>query len=316
LRKFFAQRGVNSSSADIAGAISANSVQVVPAALIHTVAAAAMAKGAAASLSTSTLIKGALKIMAWTKIKTAAAVGLGVLLAVPTTTLMVTKMQSSSMDTYLQDPELDSFTNAPPMVAIRPTHFAKVIHQGDVLGNNKGTREIGRNISLSSAILKAYGISSPSRMIYPKELDRVNVDYLVTVPDRPYEQFQAAIARKFGWTRHVETRDMDVLLLRLKRPGAPGLTPADNSSWGEWTAKHPGPGLHQHDITLSRFAELIQGLVAKPVVDRTGMSGNFDFITSSFGPAQLDQVFLDQLGLELAPSREPLQVLVVEKANG
>ena len=318
LRKFFAQRGVNSTTADIAGAISANSVQVVPAALNHTVAAAALAKGAAASLSTSTLIKGALKIMAWTKVKTAAAVGLGVLLAVPTTTLMVTKMQSSAMDAYLQAPELDSFTNAPPMVAIRPTHFAKVIHQGDILGNNKGTREIGRNTSLSFAILKAYGISSLSRMIYPKELDRVNVDYLVTVPDRPYEQFQAAIARKFGWTAHVETRDMDLLLLQLKRPGAPGLTPADNSSWEEWAAKHPsaGPGLHQHDITLARFAELIQGLVPKPVIDRTGMSGSFDFITSSFGPAQLDQVFLDQLGLELAPSREPLEVLVVEKVKG
>ena len=75
LRKFFTKRGVALSSVAIAGAISANSVQAAPVTLAKSVTAVAIAKGAAASGSTLTLIKGALKIMAWTKAKTAVAVG-------------------------------------------------------------------------------------------------------------------------------------------------------------------------------------------------------------------------------------------------
>jgi RNA polymerase sigma factor (sigma-70 family) len=71
LRKFFTKRGVSSTTAIIAGTISANSVQAAPVALAKSVTAVAIAKGAAASGSTLTLIKGALKIMAWTKAKTA-----------------------------------------------------------------------------------------------------------------------------------------------------------------------------------------------------------------------------------------------------
>jgi tetratricopeptide (TPR) repeat protein len=70
LRKFFTKRGVSSTTAILAGAISANSVQAAPALLAKAVTAVAVAKGAAASASTLTLIQGALKIMAWTKTQT------------------------------------------------------------------------------------------------------------------------------------------------------------------------------------------------------------------------------------------------------
>jgi RNA polymerase sigma factor (sigma-70 family) len=89
LRKFFTKRGVSSTTAIIAGTISANSVQAPPVALAKSVTAVAIAKGAAASASTLTLIKGALKIMAWTKAKTVIVAGVVVLLAAATTTLTV-----------------------------------------------------------------------------------------------------------------------------------------------------------------------------------------------------------------------------------
>jgi len=76
LRKFFGKRGVSSTTAIIAGTISANSVQAAPVSLAKSVTAVAIAKGAAASISTLTLINGALKIMVWTKLKTAIVVGL------------------------------------------------------------------------------------------------------------------------------------------------------------------------------------------------------------------------------------------------
>ena len=89
LRKFFTKRGVSSTTAIIAGAISANSVQAAPVALAKSVTAVAIAKGAAASGSTLTLIKGALKIMAWTKAKTAIVVGVAVILAATTGTIVI-----------------------------------------------------------------------------------------------------------------------------------------------------------------------------------------------------------------------------------
>ncbi len=81
LRKFFTKRGISSTTAIFAGVISANSVQAAPVALAKSVTAVAIAKGAAASGSTLTLIKGALKIMAWTKVKVTAVTSAVIILA-------------------------------------------------------------------------------------------------------------------------------------------------------------------------------------------------------------------------------------------
>jgi RNA polymerase sigma factor (sigma-70 family) len=89
LRRFFTKRGVSSTTETIAGTISANSVQAAPVALAKTVTAVALAKGAAASASTLTLIKGALKIMAWTKAKTVVVAGAILILAAGTTTVVI-----------------------------------------------------------------------------------------------------------------------------------------------------------------------------------------------------------------------------------
>src|SRR5438093_6998439 len=64
LRKIFTKRGVVSTTAVIAGAISANCIQPAPMVLAKSVTAVAIAKGATASGLTLTLIKGALELMA------------------------------------------------------------------------------------------------------------------------------------------------------------------------------------------------------------------------------------------------------------
>jgi len=89
LRKFLTQRGLAISGAALAGAVSTNSVHAAPAAVAKSVTALALAKGAAASGSTLTLINGALKLMAWTKTKIAIVAGVAALLAAGTTTVAV-----------------------------------------------------------------------------------------------------------------------------------------------------------------------------------------------------------------------------------
>jgi len=93
LRKYFSKHGVTSTTDAIAGAISANSIQAAPVTLAGMATAVALAKGATASASTLTLIKGALKIMAWTKMQTSIVVGAVILTAV-TTTVTIKEIQA------------------------------------------------------------------------------------------------------------------------------------------------------------------------------------------------------------------------------
>jgi RNA polymerase sigma factor (sigma-70 family) len=111
LHRYFSKRGVTSTTATIAETISANSVQAVPAALAKSVTAVAIAKGAAASASTLTLIQGALKIMAWTKAKTAITAGAIVLLAggAITVTLFDTGGKSSAIGSNERQARLERY---------------------------------------------------------------------------------------------------------------------------------------------------------------------------------------------------------------
>lgn len=92
LQKFFAKRGIRSTTTMLGETISANSIQAAPIGLAKAVTAIAVVKGTTASISTLTLIKGAMKVMAWTKAKTAIVLGMAVVLATTSTTVIVIKM--------------------------------------------------------------------------------------------------------------------------------------------------------------------------------------------------------------------------------
>jgi RNA polymerase sigma factor (sigma-70 family) len=80
LRRFFMKRGVGSTTALIATAISAHSVQAAPIGLAATVSATVV-KGSAVAASIPALVKGTIKIMAWIKTKTVLVIGASTLLA-------------------------------------------------------------------------------------------------------------------------------------------------------------------------------------------------------------------------------------------
>jgi len=142
LHRYFARRGVSSTTAIIAGAISAHSVQAAPVALAKAVAAVAAAKGAAASGSTLTLIKGALKIMAWTKAKTAIVVGASVLLAAGTTAIAVKKITA-------------------------PAPFVRIIGEAQLLLYTKQPEVVGRARLVILTDGKSYRISNNSEDVSP-----------------------------------------------------------------------------------------------------------------------------------------------------
>jgi len=89
LRDYFYKRGIDSTADALGETISAHSIHAAPALLAQTVTAVALAKGATASASTLTLIKGALKLMAWTKAKTAVVIGIAALCMAGSTAVTV-----------------------------------------------------------------------------------------------------------------------------------------------------------------------------------------------------------------------------------
>ncbi|HEX4646804.1 MAG TPA: sigma-70 family RNA polymerase sigma factor [Verrucomicrobiae bacterium] len=96
LRKFFIRRGITLPAAAIAGAVSVNSVQAAPIGLATSVTVAAV-KGTTVTTSTLTLIKTTLKLMAWTKLKTAIAVGAIAIFATGTATLVVHSVETGAV---------------------------------------------------------------------------------------------------------------------------------------------------------------------------------------------------------------------------
>jgi len=89
LRNYFVRRGVQVSTAALLASLGTHAVQAAPAELASKIAATAALKGAAGSGSTLTLIKGALKIMAWTKMKTGIISAVIVVAVAATTTTLV-----------------------------------------------------------------------------------------------------------------------------------------------------------------------------------------------------------------------------------
>jgi RNA polymerase sigma factor (sigma-70 family) len=146
LRQFFLKRGVDSTMAAIAETISANSVLIAPATLAKTATAVALAKGATASTSTLTLIKGALKIMAWTKAKTVIVVGVGVLLVAGTTTTAFYEIENHRTYSW-EVPKADFgvFYKSPPQVRIVPTKFS-VTNGGWVCDSSRGAMGIAQPV--------------------------------------------------------------------------------------------------------------------------------------------------------------------------
>jgi uncharacterized protein (TIGR03435 family) len=318
LHRYFNKRGVSSTTVIIAGAISANSVQAAPVALAKSITAVAIAKGGATGGSTLTLIKGALKLMAWTKAKTAIVSGVVVLLAAGTTTITVKEIQDHKTYPWqaggqagVFDPSL--LDRQPPQVRILPSKFTNFAEGQSVY------KKMGTGLPAQEVVAAAYGGSS-ARTILSTELPKGRYDYITSLPSGNWEALQQEVKRKFGVVGKVETRDADVLILKVKFPNAPGLKPGNRSNeYMLW--RDSGSQLEFRNRSLAALADETEALANIPVIDETGLTNSFDFDLdckqTDLANRNWDAVnqALDQLVLELVPTNMPIEMLLVEKAN-
>jgi uncharacterized protein (TIGR03435 family) len=158
---------------------------------------------------------------------------------------------------------------------------------------------------------------------------------------------QSMLAERFGLKLHVENREMPVLLMTLEKPGktGPQLIPHDRGKPCDTSAANAVTdcyGFMAHPVKdgLVEFGsrgapmELIgkflgstggmTGEISRPVVDKTGLTGLWDFtlqVASPFekkpegeatpGPTIMEGM-QEQLGLRLKPDKAVIPVLVVD----
>jgi uncharacterized protein (TIGR03435 family) len=316
LRLDFFKRGFNVSTAALSGAVMTHSVQVAPAALANTVTAVALAKGATASTSTLTLIKGALKIMAWTKAKSAIVVGAGLLLTAGTTTVTVKEIQRhENSDAQWDIGRIDSriLETAPRVVKIIPSKFPNQMGWASIDdGRILGLGETGGDM-----VQAAYG-SVRTRTILTTQLPQGKFDFIANLPSGSGDAFRQAVEKQFGVTTRRETIETNVLFLQVRTSNAPGLRPtstrnssSSRSGWNQFSF------INQKADSIASFVE---GRFGIPVIDQTGLTGSYD-VNLSWNNRNdpqhenLKRALNAQLGLDLVPGTAPVEMLVVEKAD-
>jgi len=325
LRKFFLKRGVNSTTATIAGAISANSVQAAPVGLAKTISVVAVAKGTAAGTATLILVKGALKIMAWTKMKTAIVVGVSVLLVAGTTTVTVIETQKYNDDQWDKgEVSTRILENAPHIVKIIPSKFSNNDAWAS-MGNGR-ERIYGVGNTAEELVKAAYAAES-SRTIFLTTLPQGRFDFISNLTSGSGEAMKQLIKRKFGVVGKFTMVETNVLLLLVQNPNAIKLKP---STAADASAQVSFGQIFIADDDTDRLArELEINQLRSPVINKTGLTNHYVFnlkwdvnvekVGNQFAHYpnldELKQALADQLGLELVPTNMPIEMLVVEKVK-
>ena len=153
---------------------------------------------------------------------------------------------------------------------------------------------------------------------------------------------QVLLAERFHLKAHWETKEGEIYNLVAKNRAK--LRETGNAPPSDEDVKvfhgHPVPPLYQrnnsqngydfvgHGCPMETLAKTLTGQFGRPVVDKTGLTGKYDFVLSYHRireadddheanndpnlPPSLESAVQDQLGLKLEPSRGPVRRLVID----
>ena len=199
---------------------------------------------------------------------------------------------------------------------------------------------------LRPLLMKAYNVKR-YQIAGPSWLDTEHYDIVAKPPDGATREqipamLQSLLVERFQMTVRRETREQPVYALIVGKNG-PNLKKTDkpNDGVGFSTSGHLGAG------SVGALANLLSSFMDRPVLDMTGIQGNFDIsldvsmddliglrrmmstagaqtggdAASGSGPAPeispQASIFtaIQQLGLKLEPRKEPIEMIVIDKAE-
>ncbi len=206
-------------------------------------------------------------------------------------------------------------------------------------------RFVEKDYTLKLLIAAAYDLNPKTISGGPPWLGSDHYDILAVTPgevqpthDEQMSMLRSLLSDRFKLTFHREQKDFSIYELQVAKSG-PKLKPS---------ASRPdepavvGPGvvyppdrvvLPGRNATMTNFVSLLQrAILDRPVVDKTGLSGRYDFdlewapdetqFSGGLPPAPessqslpLFEAIQQQLGLKLEATRGPVAALVVDKAE-
>jgi uncharacterized protein (TIGR03435 family) len=121
---------------------------------------------------------------------------------------------------------------------------------------------------------------------------------------------------RFRLVIHRETEVQKSYALVIAKKG-PKLQPSGKDSPQQGTIMFNG--LYCPSCSLERFARILEQVTGRPVVDKTGIKGEFD-IRLKYAPetdseSSLPSIFTalqEQQGLKLVPEEDPTEILVID----
>ena len=210
--------------------------------------------------------------------------------------------------------------------------------------------QIRGTVSLKTLVMRAYHlkdyqISGPAWM----ETERYDIIARFPASDKAQMErmLQALLAERFGLLTHRVTRDLPVYALVAGKGGAKLTTAAPGDARAREAVTGGSDGLiyslTARRQTMAQLADRLSGRVGRPVVDRTGLNEEYDFVLTwavegagsivprtGTPPDEIDmhsipvlgdggqtifQALPAQLGLRLEQTKAPLEVLIVDKAE-
>jgi uncharacterized protein (TIGR03435 family) len=208
------------------------------------------------------------------------------------------------------------------------------------------------NIMLRRVLLTAYDIK-PYQLVGPEWLDTLRFDIEAKFPESATnEQIQAMLrdllATRFKMAVHRESKELPIYALLVGKTGPKIKPKAEGASTGEEQVASmqkdegkdgfpvlalPASGLvietrngrariTAKDVPIEKLADLLSGQVGRPVLDKTGLGGDYSFVLyfTPEGAAAGDEPFLftalqEQLGLKLEARKGPVDLLVIDHAE-
>jgi uncharacterized protein (TIGR03435 family) len=218
------------------------------------------------------------------------------------------------------------------------------------------------NVSLKDVVARAYRVK-PYQVSGPGWIDSTRYDITAKIPDgakdKVPEMLQALLLERFNMSVHHETKDLPIYALIVGKNGSKlkkseeGAAPVMMGPDGAKMKNAPrgammvdGSGrIQANRVTMSGFSDMLSRMMDRPVVDMTGMEGDYDITLEvamedligmkkmaggmgpgvhsggEGGPAPESNprasmfTAVQQLGLKLDPRRSPLDFLVVDKAE-
>lgn len=227
----------------------------------------------------------------------------------------------------------------------RPSFEVASIKENNSGARNSGTSTrdgglfVGTNVSVKQLIMQSYRLQDFQVIGGPDWINTAAFDIQaraaegavtkqvgprdVTKPSTLELMVQSLLADRFQLKVRRETREMPIYVLVVGKDGSKlkppaGETGSTNTNSSNGKTKIVGKG-----APVASLAQIIGQQLRRPVVDKTDLTGLFDFEANWFNAnAPTDEVgpsvftaLQEQLGLKLESARGPVDVLLIESVQ-